>query len=198
VGKLQYRAAGQPNKSGKILNFPSLSIPLRLPDDMLEVGGTSTALANQTLWIEIGVPTIRDSNNQTDESKVFDLRDKVQGGYGYALIAGGSITEWGNPARRQVRVSFGGLQVSPKPLANLNRVTLHGQIIEEGKNYIVVEDRYNVKGDWRSRNIPVVYGGSLPSLKRQSVLVYGRMAGKSYTGEPEIYVISDPNEIFVV
>jgi hypothetical protein len=197
VGKLQYRAAGQPTKSGKVLSFPSLSIPIRIPDDQFTVSGSAgVALVKQELWVDIGVPTRRDKS--ADEEKIFALAERIQNGYAYGLIAGGNITEWGNPVRRQVRVPFNGLSVSPKPLVNLNRITLMGQVVQEGENLLIVEESYQVKGEWRSRTIPVLVTGRLDKLKGRTVLVYGRLAARSYTGDPEIYTIAQPEEIFAV
>jgi hypothetical protein len=192
-----YRAAGQPTKSGKVLPFPSLSIPIKLADDMLEIGGKSYPIQNQDLWIDIGVPTDK-ASNAADEEKIQRLAEKIQRGHGFGLIAGGTITEWGNPARRQVRVPFSGLSVSAKPIPILNRVTVMGRVVEEAPHLITVEERYNVKGDWRSRNIPVLTLSRLDSLKGRDVLVYGRLASKSYDGKPEVYVVADPREIFPV
>jgi hypothetical protein len=198
VGKLQYRAAGQPTKSGKKLSFPSLSIPIRLADDQVKLSPTQQyVLQNQDLWIDVGVPTHKDDKS-ADEDKIFGLLEKINNGFGFGLIAGGTITEWGNPVRRQVRVPFSSLSVSAKPLPSLNRVTLMGRVLAEGSNFLQVEERYNVKGDWRSRNIPVLVLGQLERLKGRDVLVYGRLASRSYTGNQEVYVIASPEEIFVV
>lgn len=195
-GKLQFRPAGTKTNSGKTLQFPTLSLPVTIPSDQFTINGKLVTLADQKFWLDIGVPT--NKNKQPEIAAIESLGNKIANGHSYGLVIGALINEWGNPPKRSVKVPFSGVGVSNRPTQNLNRVDLFGRVVEQQPNYLQIEERYNVKGEWRSRYVPVVVTGPLDRLVDRNVLVYGRLATKTYTGESDIYVVANETEVFAV
>jgi hypothetical protein len=196
IGKLQYRPAGTKTKSGKVLSFPTLSAPVTIGDDQLAIRGKTYPITGQSFWIDITVPLT--SNKTAHEVAINELANLVATGHSFATITKASITEWGNPVKRSLKVPFSGLAVSPSPVVPFNRTVLIGNVVDQEKNLLTVEERYNVRGEWKSRFIPVLVAGNISSLMKREVLIYGRLVTKTYTGDSDLYIVANNNDVFVL
>ncbi len=186
AGKPSYRPAGQETKGGKIMKFSSLAFPIRIPDDKIIIGGKDRILAQQSLWVEVGIPK---HDGKDDDRKINALLDRIARGEHFVRLIDAKLTSWGQPPRYQLKVGWWDLQLYQTSVQPFNRATVSGKVLRQDSNSLFVEERYQAgKGDWKTREIPVFLTSPLPPVQDKVVLVYGRLA----TGDNQTaYIIAE-------
>lgn len=189
LSKPDYVPSGQADRRGKSFNFPRFSARCQIADSTIDHDGKRIPLTGQDFWVDISCPT---SGGVVDERRVKAFIDRVARGDQYFMMVNGTISQWGNPPKYSVKVSFGDLHLDSKPYHTTNKVILSGAVIHQDEHQIVIEERYNTKDGWKSRNVPIyIPVSNLPSMKDRVALVYGRLAAKDMTGNRSIYVIAE-------
>ena len=188
VSRIGYIPAGSPGPNGKAVNFPRFSAGIRIADSHIDVGDKRIPLTQQTLWVDISCPM---SRNKVDEWKVNALINKIESGEQYVLLIDVVLSSWGTPPKYSVRVGYSEFQISSTPFLNLNNVIISGTVVQQATNWLMVEERYNVKGEWKVRQLPIYLPRPCEDLLDATVLVYGRLATKDSNDNRSLYVIAE-------
>lgn len=191
IGKVNYRPAGSQTKTGKTLSFATMSCRLKLPDDKVVLGGQTYPLANQDVWLNIDVPKQKGTQN-ADEGRVRTFIQAVESGKVYAVVTEAKITSWDSAQgpKYEVKCGLRNFRLDSKPGKPSNVAIIAGDLSSQGQGWAQIEEQYHVREEWRSRLIPVLVGGDLPASPGSQVLVYGRLATKTWDGNPFVHVVA--------
>lgn len=200
IKRMKYRAPGWKSNAGKTMTFPTMSLWVSLPNDRFyardEQGQfVEVLIEGQDAWVDIGVPTIRGSGNgdreSPDENRIRRMESGISQGYVYCLVAQAKIgLRGGQDPKLELKASFGDLRLSNAPLPTLNDVTIYGDVINQEGDWLIIEDRYRAKEEWKSRSIPVLVQNSVPAVRGKRVLVKGRLATRDWNGNQALYVVA--------
>lgn len=191
VGKVNYRPAGSQTKTGKTMSFATMSCRMKLPDDKVVLGGQTYPIAAQDVWLNIDVPKQRGTQN-ADEGRVKTFIQDVESGRVYAIVTEAKITSWDGPQgpKYEVKCNLSNFRLDSKQGKPSNVVIVAGTLNSQGQGWAMIEERYHVREEWRSRIIPVLVGGDLPTTPGTNILVYGRLASRTWDGNQFVHVIA--------
>lgn len=191
VGRVNYQPAGSQTKTGKTMSFARMSCRLKLPDDKVVLNGNTYPLAGQEVWLNLDVPKQR-GGQVTDEGKVQSFIQAVESGRVYAVVTEAKITSWQaqDGPRYEVKCNMHNIRLDAHQGKPSNMAIIAGTLASQGQGWAQVEERYHFKDEWKSRLIQVLVGGDLPASQGSNILVYGRLASKTWDNKPFVHVVA--------
>jgi len=101
---------------------------------------------------------------------------------------------WDTTDVRGIKAKINSIAVYDKKPPDINKAVIHGKVVKQQDNVIVVEERYRnvATGEWLTREIPLVSSKDLDTnLPSKYVTAFAQLLGVTRDGVSKVYGVAD-------